>query len=79
MAVTKVIVAVGYTQYVLDAKDALQLLDLMNGAEKYEAKWRAGGDTTHHVYAQEDDNTITMKLLPQHMYTMYKLAGKPTD
>ena len=81
----KVIVSVGYRNYVLDGGDAMKLLDILAKAEQYEDKWHNKDEatgresyTTYHIYPQaQGDSAIGLKYLSDDMYSMYKLAGKP--
>ena len=80
---SKVIVAVGYKQFVVDAEVGVKLLDLLCDAEIYEDKYHGGGkENTHHIYANEGHSSafgvsVEMKLIPNKFYQMAKLAGKP--
>lgn len=72
----RVTVDLGYKSYVLDAKDALTLAEIVSKAEMYEEKYRGGGEeNTHHVYP--NDERFTMRVMPESLYNMAKLAGKP--
>ena len=75
---SKVIISFGYKSYVVDGDKALQIMELLQGAEQYESKYRsaAEGGTTHHVY-NTDLSMLDIKFLPNELYQMYKLAGKP--
>lgn len=77
MAKAKVMLTLGYRTYVLDAASAVQVLELLDTAEIYEMKWRSGEDSTYHVYAQDKGDAVTMQMLPQSLYLMYKLSGRP--
>ena len=72
------IVEIGYNKkYVLSPKNAVLLAEILNGAEMYEDKYLGSGSGySYHVYPQ-DAAEITLKLLPDSLYRMYKLAGKP--
>lgn len=72
------VLRVGYTQYVLESRKALQILELIMEAEIYELKYRSEEPSTHHIYSQDEtDSRPTMELLSSTQYNMYKLAGKP--
>lgn len=72
----KVIVEVGWGRsFVLDSDRALALLDIMKDAEVFEEKYSA---KTVHIYDNADRN-LSMRLLPDAIYRMAKLAGKPED
>ena len=75
---SKVIISFGYRSFVVDGDKALQIMELLQGAEQYEYKYRsaAEGGTTHHVY-NTDLSMLDIKFLPNELYQMYKLAGKP--
>ena len=74
----KVIMTFGYKSYVVDGDKALHIMELLQGAEQYESKYRsvADGGTTHHIY-EPDLSMAELKFLPNELYQMYKLAGKP--
>ena len=75
---SKVIISFGYKSYVVDGDKALKIMELLQGAEQYEYKYRAAseGGTTHHVF-ESDLAMVDIKFLPNELYQMYKLAGKP--
>jgi predicted DNA-binding ArsR family transcriptional regulator len=78
----KLSVQVGYRNYVLDGDKALQVLDLLQGAEMYETKWRteSEGGTSSHIYPQDaTTGKVEVTYLTDEQYRMYKLAGKPQD
>jgi len=75
-----VIIDLGWTgKFVLSKEDALKFIGVLERAEKYEEKWRKDedGGTTHHVYPLTD--MPTMKIMPETLYQLAKLAGKPED
>ena len=75
---SKVIVELGYKSYVMEADKALALMELLQGAERYQSKYHGGGrGNTHHVYDEEFDMSI--KYMPDKLYGMAKLAGKPEE
>ena len=77
----KAVVQIGYTKYVLEAKDALAILESIQNAEIYESKYKssAEGGTTYHVYPQapDDNSNLSIQLLNENTYRIAKLAGKP--
>jgi predicted DNA-binding ArsR family transcriptional regulator len=78
----KLSVQVGYRNYVLDGEKALQVLDILQGAELYEVKWRTDseGGTTQHIYPQDVmSSKVEVTYLTDEQYRMYKLAGKPSE
>jgi hypothetical protein len=81
---SKVILELGYRSYVLNAKDAVALAEMLGRAERFEAKWHSKTEDrdshyTHHVYADNASDAPTMRILSDETYNMYKLAGKPED
>jgi heptaprenylglyceryl phosphate synthase len=81
-----VILEVGYTKYVLSAKDAVTVMDILNGAEVYQEKYISEANsptgkshTLHHVYDQGDADMrrISLWAIPDSLYKMAKLAGRP--
>ena len=74
---SKAIVKFGYTDYVMELKDAVSLAELLSKAEVYDNKYVPGGEHTHHIYANDKSETGTIKLISDDFYRMAKLAGKP--
>jgi hypothetical protein len=77
-----VIVEFGYTQYVLSAKDALVMSEILERAELYEKKWipvedRVEGSPNETVHVYMNDREISMRIIGNSLYQMAKLAGKP--
>lgn len=73
----KAIVKVGYKDYVMDAEKAIAFLKLLDDAEVYENKWNQT-TTAHYIYAQDNnDHVRELRILPDALYRMAKLAGKP--
>jgi hypothetical protein len=79
LPMSKAIVKFGYTDYVMDLKDAVTMAEMLSKAEIYDSKYVAGGDNTHHIYANEKQEVGVIKLISDDFYRMAKLAGKPTD
>jgi len=78
---SKVVVAIGYKNYVLDTADAIKVAEALSRAELYDTKYRSQekGGTSVHVWEQdESDSTISMTILSDSLHRMAKLAGKPT-
>lgn len=77
-------IQIGYKTWVLDHDKAMQILTLLDEAEVYDSKYQkdmgdgGGAFTTHYVYPQEDIKTHNLELIPDKLYAMWKLAGKPT-
>ena len=72
----KVVVEMGWGKsFVLDSEKALTLLEILKDAEVFEEKYSA---KTVHIY-DNADRSLSMKLLPDSIYRMAKLAGKPEE
>jgi hypothetical protein len=71
------IVSLGYAQYVMPTKDAVQLLEILENAERYVNKYRAKEESTHHVWPS--DTIFEAKMIGNELYNMAKLAGKPEE
>lgn len=68
---------IGYTNYVMDVKDALTIAEMLAKCEIYENKYHGvGKDSTYHIYPC-DKKVGTIELLTDEQYRLYKLAGKP--
>ena len=76
---TKAIISFGYTDYVLDVKDAVAVVEIISKAEVYSSKYKSGQENTHHIYSNEKKELASMKLITEGFYNMCKLAGKPTE
>lgn len=75
---------IGYKSYVLDHDKAIQILTMLDGAECYDSQYQKdmgdgrGSYTTHYVYQNDEVKTHNLELIPDKLYAMWKLAGKPT-
>lgn len=75
---------IGYKSYVLDHDKAIQILTMLDGAECYDSQYQKdmgdgkGSYTTHYVYPNDEIKTHSLELIPDKLYAMWKLAGKPT-
>ena len=81
-----VVIELGYRKYVLPRDKAMALVEALESAETYEARYwdeakrLALGMTetyTYHVYPS--DSTFSMSLITDSHYQMAKLAGKPVE
>lgn len=73
----KATISIGYRTYVMDAEKAITLLEMLSDAEVYESKWD-GKTTAYYVYPQDNNDHIReLRILPDALYRMAKLAGKP--
>lgn len=75
---------IGYKQFVIDHDKAIQILTMLDGAECYDSQYHKdmgdgkGSCTTHYIYPQEEITTHNLELIPDKLYAMWRLAGKPT-
>jgi hypothetical protein len=61
----------------MDVEKAVKLLELLDGAEMFESKWN-GSQTAYYAYSQDNNDCIReMKIIPDAIYRIAKLAGKP--
>ncbi len=74
--------SIGYKAWVLDHDKAIQILTMLDDAECYDSKYQkdtgSGSVTTHYIYPQDEVKTHSLELIPDRLYKMWKLAGKPT-
>jgi hypothetical protein len=81
---SKALVSIGYVDYVLDIGDAVTLMGIMGKAELYKAvtDYNAKPNTTAY-YVWEQDPTrkanVVVQLLPDAVYRVAKMAGKPQE
>lgn len=78
---TKAIISVGYGTFVLDLKDALTVSEILSRAEVYTDKYDpVTQKSSFHVHDIDNWSQVPareFKLLPDSLYRMGKLAGKP--
>ena len=78
---SKVVVAIGYRSYVMDTRDAIAVAEALSKAEMYDTKYKSKEEGGSQVFIWEqapDEGSITMSILPDSLYRMAKLAGKPS-
>jgi hypothetical protein len=71
-----VLVRIGYLEYAMPAKQALEFVELLTKAERFEKKFN--NETkgyTFHVFPDEQEYTMT--IINDDIYRVAKLAGKP--
>jgi hypothetical protein len=73
----RAILRLNYVDYVLTTEEATRILDVLDKSERYESKYRSSGSYTHHVWEEVKPETIGLTLIPDHLYRVAKLAGKP--
>lgn len=78
----KAIINVGYSDYIVEAEDALTLYSILAKAERYKRNYRSKeeGGTLHYVWAQDNEDELRQfSIMSDGLYRMAKLAGKPQD
>lgn len=79
---SKVAIEIGYKKYIVNADDAIKIAAMLSTAEMYETKYgkdeKGEGATSHYVYPQ-DAMRWHMEIMPDSIYRMAKLAGKPVQ
>ena len=79
---SKVAIEINYKKYIVNADDAIKMAAMLSTAEVYETKHTKDnkGDsmTMHYVYPQEETRWY-MEIMPDSIYRMAKLAGKPSN
>jgi hypothetical protein len=83
----KAVIGIGYRDYVMEAEDALALLQVMAKMERYETKWRKEeeGGTRYFIWAASEgeqpgghgQNAGSLRLISDDHYRLAKLAGAP--
>ena len=64
----------------MDAKDALTIQEIVSKAERYKSKYQSkeDGGTLHYIWEQDELSEMrSIDMLPDNLYRMAKLAGKP--
>ena len=78
-----VVINFGYSaNYVVNKEDAMTLIGILERAlvweEKYVSKDNSATGKSHYLYhAYPNENMPSMKIVPNDLYDMAKLAGKP--
>jgi len=78
----KVVIELGWKKYIVDAQQALVVSEMLSKAEVYETKYIKDdadkGVTMHYIYPQ-DDHRWVMEIMPDSIYRMARLTGKPKE
>ena len=76
----KAVIQLGYRDYVMEAEDALALLQVVAKAERYQQKYKRVelGGTGYHVWSEEGRVDMgSLRLISDDHYRIAKLAGEP--
>lgn len=76
---SKAVITIGYTKYVVSISDAVKLAEILGDAERYSETWRTAeaGGTSYNIWEADTHEEYSVKVIPDALYRMYKLAGKP--
>lgn len=81
----KAVITLGYREYVMEAEDALALLQVIARGERYQSKWRKAedGGTSYYIWTESEQpgdpghNIGSLRLISDDHYRIAKLAGAP--
>jgi len=76
---SKCVINLGYKSYIVDTEDALRLGEMLTKAEMFDEKYNSNAPNTFHVWEQDDAGKFTITILPDSIYRIGKLAGKPEE
>jgi len=76
----KFLFQVDSTDFVLSVEQAESIMTIIQEAEVYEEKHNWSEKTcTYHVYSQDQLTPFRMKMIPEKLYAVAKLVGKPEE
>ena len=76
----KFLFQVDSTDFVLSVEQAESIMTILQEAEVYEEKHNWSEKTcTYHVYSQDQLTPFRMKMIPEKLYAVAKLVGKPEE
>ena len=79
LATKYAVVKIGWKEYVLPLDKAMQFLELMEEAERYEYKYNKDG-STYHIWAEDpDEGKQSLTILSHSLYNLAKMAGQPSN
>ena len=82
---SKCVVNIGFMKYVVNAEDAITLCGILSKAERYDDKYHGVENDkpsfhTYHVWEQDtEEGVVQFSLLPEGLYRVAKMAGKPQE
>jgi dTDP-glucose pyrophosphorylase len=76
---SRCVIGLGYKNYIVDTEDAIRLGEMLSKAEMFEEKYQGNSVNTFHVWEQDDASKFTITILPDSVYRVGKLAGKPEE
>jgi len=76
---SRCVIGIGYKNYIVDTEQAIRLADMLSSAEMFEEKYQSGQTNTFHVWEQDEAGKFNITILPDSVYRIGKLAGKPEE
>lgn len=76
---SRCVLSFGYKSYIVDTEQAVAVADMLCKAEMFEEKYQGNGVNTFHVWEQEEAGKFQITILPDSVYRVGKLAGKPEE
>ena len=76
---SRCVLSFGYKSYIVDTEQAVVVADMLSKAERFEEKYQGNGVNTFHVWEQEEVDKFSITILPDSVYRIGKLAGKPEE
>jgi len=82
----KAVIKLGYTDYILPASKALEILTILESADRWESDYHSStegkaGWYSYHAYpafpTETEDKTSRLELVADDLYRIAKLAGRP--
>lgn len=75
---SKAMITMGYKTYLIEPSDALKIVEILERAERMETKWDKETGKYYFVYEQTPEEKVnSIELIPDDLYRMAKLAGRP--
>jgi len=77
----KCVIDYQYRKYVVSKEDAFIIINILENAEEYVRSYAAtpGRELSHHVWKDANIEVRSMELMPDELYRLAKLAGKPEE
>ena len=75
---SKAVIKLCYSEYVMEADEAIFIARAMANAERFTTKGY-GKETTYHVWEEDRAVRASVEFISDHAYRTGKAAGKPAD
>jgi Tfp pilus assembly protein PilE len=77
---SRCVITFGYKSYVVDTEQAVAVADMLCKAERFEEKYVSSmSANTFHIWEQNEIDKFSITILPDSVYRIGKLAGKPEE